>query len=371
MGKTWSVLAAAGICAFWIGQAAAVNAPDYDIPYAAAQFAHEFPDSNRGAEGGNGYQLTGGLPLNFSFLPSKTALEVSFYDVGRKRHLDGNKDYQTAITADLVKDFGLYGWSEQGLRLKPFVLVGVGAVHEDVLGEGHWHAGVNGGGGVLLPTSFHGLALRTEGRLLYQRNDQSVAGQSGLLDWRVSVGLQIPLWFLADHMGKLGAAPECGVAVVGASGGRADCGADSDHDGVADAADQCPGTTLGTPVDAKGCPSGEAALMRNIQFKLDSAELTEDSKHILDGVAATLNAPESANVAIEVGGHTDAAGSDPYNLMLSQQRAESVKQYLIGRGVAAERLKPRGYGKAEPVADNSTEQGREENRRVTFRIMVE
>ena len=371
MRKTRSVLAAFGISAFWMGQAAAVNAPDFDIPYAAAQYAHEFPDGDRDAANGNGYQLTAGMPLHWDLLPSKTALEVSFYDVSRKRNLDGNKDYQTSITADLVKDFGLYGWSNAGVRFKPFVLLGVGAVHEDVLGEGHWHPGVNAGGGLLLPTTYHGVALRSEGRVLYQRNDQSVAGQSGLLDWRLSVGLQIPLWFMADHMGKLAPAPECGVAVVDASGNRTDCGADSDHDGVADAADQCPGTTLGTPVDANGCPSGETALMRNIQFKLDSAEITADSKHILDNVAATLNAPESAGIAVEVGGHTDALGSDPYNIMLSQQRVEAVRQYLIGKGVAADRLKAHAYGKADPVADNSTEQGRQENRRVAFRIIVD
>ncbi|HVT37133.1 MAG TPA: OmpA family protein, partial [Nevskiaceae bacterium] len=254
---------------------------------------------------------------------------------------------------------------------KPFVLAGLDAVHEDVLGESHWHFGIDAGGGLLVPTSFHGLALRAEGRLQYQFNDQSVASESSLLDWRVGVGIQVPLYFLADKMGKTAAAPECGVAVVSPEGARPDCGVDSDHDGVPDAADQCPGTTAGTPVDAHGCPAGEAALMRNIQFRLDSAELTEDSKKILDGVAATLKQPESANINVEIGGHTDTTGSDPYNQMLSQQRAESVKQYLIGKGVTAERLKTRGYGKAEPVADNTTEQGREENRRVAFRILVD
>ncbi|HVT35787.1 MAG TPA: hypothetical protein VHE37_09395, partial [Nevskiaceae bacterium] len=109
MRKTWSVLAAVGLGAFCVDQAAAVNAPDYDIPYVAAQYAHEFPDSSRDAKNGEGYQLTAGMPLNFKFLPSKTALEVSFYDVARKRNLDGLKDYQSVISTDLVKDFGLYG----------------------------------------------------------------------------------------------------------------------------------------------------------------------------------------------------------------------------------------------------------------------
>jgi outer membrane protein OmpA-like peptidoglycan-associated protein len=70
------------------------------------------------------------------------------------------------------------------------------------------------------------------------------------------------------------------------------------------------------------------------------------------------------DVNIEVAGHTDSKGSDAYNMKLSQQRAEAVRNFLISRGVAADRLTAKGYGESQPVADNATEEGRFQNRRV-------
>ena len=76
------------------------------------------------------------------------------------------------------------------------------------------------------------------------------------------------------------------------------------------------------------------------------------------------------NLLIEIGGHTDDRGSALYNERLSQARAESVRQYLIGRNVSADQLTAKGYGASQPLADNDTEAGRAENRRVEFRIVL-
>ena len=69
-----------------------------------------------------------------------------------------------------------------------------------------------------------------------------------------------------------------------------------------------------------------------------------------------------------VSGHTDSNGSDAYNLNLSQRRALSVKNYLVGQGVPASRIQTLGYGESSPIADNSTEYGRSQNRRVELTI---
>ena len=71
---------------------------------------------------------------------------------------------------------------------------------------------------------------------------------------------------------------------------------------------------------------------------------------------------------MEVAGHTDSVGNADYNEELSRQRAESVRQYLLDRGVAADRVSARGYGELDPIASNETESGRAMNRRVEFRV---
>jgi len=75
------------------------------------------------------------------------------------------------------------------------------------------------------------------------------------------------------------------------------------------------------------------------------------------------------NIRVEIAGHTDARGSDAYNSKLSNQRAQSVMNYLTERGIAADRMSAKGYGESEPVADNETDEGRELNRRVELKIL--
>jgi outer membrane protein OmpA-like peptidoglycan-associated protein len=72
---------------------------------------------------------------------------------------------------------------------------------------------------------------------------------------------------------------------------------------------------------------------------------------------------------IEVGGHTDNIGNDLSNLTLSEQRAKSVMNYLIEKGITATRIEAKGFGKSKPVADNSTEAGRSKNRRTEFKVL--
>lgn len=108
-------------------------------------------------------------------------------------------------------------------------------------------------------------------------------------------------------------------------------------------------------------------ILQGVNFEFDKSVLLEESKQILDRVAASLIAhPE---VKIEVGGHCDSDGSDEYNLGLSDRRAKAVRDYLIKKGVPATRLTSKGYGESQPIADNNTAEGKAKNRRVELKRM--
>ncbi|MFZ3260811.1 MAG: OmpA family protein [Thiobacillus sp.] len=103
-------------------------------------------------------------------------------------------------------------------------------------------------------------------------------------------------------------------------------------------------------------------VLEGVNFDFDKATLRQEDMGNLDNDVATLKA--WGDVDIEVAGHTDSMGSDAYNMKLSRQRAAAVRNFLISRGVAADRLTAKGYGESQPVADNATEDGRFKNRRV-------
>ena len=101
-------------------------------------------------------------------------------------------------------------------------------------------------------------------------------------------------------------------------------------------------------------------------FETDSAILKPESRDQLRNIAEIMKA--YPNVAVRIGGYTDSSGDAAANLRLSQDRANSVRQELMGLGIAGERLTAEGYGQEQPVADNATEAGRAQNRRVALRV---
>jgi OOP family OmpA-OmpF porin len=106
-----------------------------------------------------------------------------------------------------------------------------------------------------------------------------------------------------------------------------------------------------------------------IHFETNSEKIQSDTYSILNELATALQSSLTDAVLI-IAGHTDAKGSEQYNLQLSQRRAQSVKNYLVNRGIADRRLIARGYGEAYPMASNETTDGRALNRRSEF-IRVE
>ena len=377
MRKTLWAVAIAVTCS---GPALAVTAEGTSGNYATLLGAYEISDSARKADDGLGGQLTFGIPLSIPH----GAIELSYYDVGRDRALDGNKDYQTSLLVNYVHDFGAFGWSQGGLSFKPFVLGGLGGVQEDVLGEKRTHLGADVGVGTLIGLPWYGLAVRTEARALGQSNDRSVAGQDYLIDYRIMLGLQVPL-MLAGAVATAPEAPQaveaCELSVVDPVSGRKDCAADSDHDGVADGVDQCPASEPGAIVNAVGCPAVEAAAavapppaapvpipeVQSVNFADNSFDIDDESKKKLDNVVVVLASDPAVRVEIE--GRTDNRGSEAYNIVLGNQRAEAVRQYLIAKGADALRLSAISFGEFKPVATNKTEAGRHSNRLVQFRII--
>ena len=122
----------------------------------------------------------------------------------------------------------------------------------------------------------------------------------------------------------------------------------------------------GGQVNECGCAIGEVLQLRGVKFEFNSARLTVNAQAILDSIAKTVMHYDA--VQAEIAGHSDSLGPEGYNQSLSEERAGVVRDYLVQRGVAADRLTAAGYGESEPIADNSTEEGRERNRRVELRI---
>lgn len=142
---------------------------------------------------------------------------------------------------------------------------------------------------------------------------------------------------------------------------------DKDGDGVNDEVDKCPNEP-GTPENG-GCPTLQQYNFNanNVQFATGSAVLTAGAKKELDKGAQILTDHPEVKIAIE--GYTDNTGNADLNKKLSQKRAETVKAYFVGKGVSADRLTATGFGAGNPIADNKTKAGRDQNRRVEFKTI--
>ena len=213
-----------------------------------------------------------------------------------------------------------------------------------------------------------------------------------------------------DGDGVLDADDACPDRVGEASGSRPGCPPDRDGDGIDDAADRCPdeaGPSSTVPaehgcpvardadgdgfvdeVDAcpdeagqgsddpkkNGCPTAvrlvgdQIVILQRVEFATGKALLAPSSLNVLEQVAKVMQEhPEIARVGVD--GHTDGVGREQANIALSQRRALAVVTWLTDHGVDARRLEARGFGPRQPIADNGTEAGRQQNRRVEFNIL--
>ncbi len=147
---------------------------------------------------------------------------------------------------------------------------------------------------------------------------------------------------------------------------------DNDKDTFADKDDKCPNVPGIAP---DGCPKtytrvvvteNKIELKQAVFFDTNRATIKPVSFALLDDVASALR--DNPKIKVEVQGHTDSQGNDAFNKKLSQNRAESVRTYLIKKGITSDRMDPKGYGEDQPLEDNRTTDGRAKNRRVEFVI---
>jgi outer membrane protein OmpA-like peptidoglycan-associated protein len=166
---------------------------------------------------------------------------------------------------------------------------------------------------------------------------------------------------------------ECWQAVGGVDKMMERCGdkmpvavdGDEDGDGVPDSRDKCPGTPKGAKVDADGCEI-MADMVINVtaeHFDFDSAELKPAMRAVGDEIVAKVKASKG-DERLHIIGYTDSTGPEAYNLGLSERRAQAVANWLIQQGIPADHITTTGMGEANPIADNSTREGRSMNRRV-------
>jgi OOP family OmpA-OmpF porin len=278
-----------------------------------------------------------------------------------------------SISQGDLRDFRQYGVGldfnyrfVRGDGPSPFVLLGAGIQRNDVLPESaNDNDGFANVGFGLVTGGLGKSEIRLRAELRYVRDRFEVANEGEKNDRRLGIGVQIPLGrrtverIVEREVVREQIVERPAPAQI----------VDSDNDGVPDQNDACPGTLAGLATDNRGCASTSPQVVRleGVNFELNSAVLTADATQILLGVADALRGEPTLRA--EIAGHTDSSGSDEYNQRLSQQRADSVLQFLANQGIDRSRLVARGYGESRPVTDNASAAGRERNRRVEFEVL--
>lgn len=312
------------------------------------------PDSQRTDKYGTAFRATYGKRLSESWWLEPT-LFSGVIEAGRTGLTDY---YQQGAGVD-------FSYRLPGERtFTPFGLIGAGVSRNDVANHSDSEFGGYGNLGLGVLTSAitdSGLRLRAEVRYVYDTFDD------GLSDVHLAAGITLPIGTTRSQVVEKIRYIEKPVVIekeklVGM--------ADSDSDGVVDGVDQCPNTLEGLQVNAVGCVETDreqSVVLSGVSFEFNSDRLTANAKDILAKTADALRG--QPDLRVELAGHTDSVGSANYNQQLSQKRADAVRNHLIDSGIAPERLVANGYGESRPVRSNSSEEGRERNRRVEFNVI--
>ena len=314
-------------------------------------------------------------------LTEKWMLEVSF-DYGFTKFNGGLNDGMSAnnyfMTLNALRNFGPV---LKNKRLTPYVIAGVGlgvmesGLFDDPVGA----LGQIGGGAHYAFTD--NLFLRGEVRGLFN-TDPSMANLVVQIGPTFHFGgakpvppppppPPPPVWKDFDEDGVPDHLDKCPTTPKGCIVDKDGCPLDADVDGVCDGLDECPDTPLGTAVDEKGCPvrpdTVALSWAEGLTFALGSAQLTPQAEGVLDGVVVLAN--KHSDTMVEIGGYTDSTGSAVFNQRLSEDRALSVRNYMVLKGITPDRLRAIGYGETNFVATNDTNEGMQQNRRVEFKFL--
>lgn len=254
---------AAVMAVLWCGSAAAVTTPQYGVPYFGIGPSAITPDSVRKSSAvSGGYQIYLGMPVDW-LKTGREAIELKLLDHEMVR-FDDEPNYTTALALDYIYDLGNRSTGEGFLTgTKFFVGAGGSLVRESNFGQNGTYFAANLSSGLLFPLGFKGWAIRADARVQFENNADACSDAntalgycekttSLLMDTFLSAQLQIPLTIFFDKPKPLPPPTECPITVVGDQT-RPDCATDSDRDGVQDGQDECPGSTAGDAVDARGC----------------------------------------------------------------------------------------------------------------------
>lgn len=225
-------------------------------------------------------------------------------------------------------------------RISPFLLAGGGwnVKHREFASDNK-NSYLNVGAGFLTDLfSGSDVALRTE--LRYRFDGQSPSAK----DLMINVGLQIP--FGSPYAQPVAAPPPPPPPPPPAR---------------TEPAPPPPPPPAPVPVP------GDVIVLEGVTFAFDSDRITADERGTLNEAVAILR--RNPEVRVEVAGHTDSVGTAAYNVSLSDRRARAVLEFLAAQGIDRARMRARGYGQAEPIADNATDAGRAQNRRVELRVL--
>jgi OOP family OmpA-OmpF porin len=292
------------------------------------------------------------------------------------KHLSDRWSIELNLNGARLETFEPYAASLDVLRvfrrdaaLSPYVTFGAGAIHNETGGaRDRTDVMAQAGAGLLWRLGENArrtsaFSVRPEIKARWDH-----AGRYDFVDYLATLSFQFsfgpaaPVARLAPAKESIAPSPEAPPAPPPPA-----TPPDLDRDGVVDASDRCPGTPDGVAVDEVGCTQQGTVTLAGVRFENASATLMRDSTDTLDRVAADLR--KYPQLRIEVQGHTDSVGSAEYNRRLSQLRADAVRGYLIEQGVRAEQVVARGYGEADPIADNATAAGRAQNRRVMMSVL--
>jgi len=256
---------------------------------------------------------------------------------------------------------------------RPYALAGVmGSYHHNADSQS-WSPAAELGVG-LSKTITDSSDFRVEAGYRYDWDDKTQPSENGYGDWFLGFSI-------VSRFGEPPAAPAPAAAPPPPP--TPDCSTmDSDHDGVNDCDDKCPGTPAGTLVGPDGCPQKVVIDLRGVNFKFDYpkkghvdaaeigkalAEPSSDSIATLDQAVDTLQ--RYPQVHVTVAGYTDSKGTEQYNQALSERRAKIVYDYLTSHGIDASRLEgPIGHGENDPIDTNATDAGRARNRRTELQV---
>ncbi|MEY3359062.1 MAG: hypothetical protein RI923_322 [Pseudomonadota bacterium] len=240
-----------------------------------------------------------------------------------------------------------YYFTKDGSAWDPYIVGGLGATDHDVADgsfEGtEWAAKLGFG---IETDRRKRVDFRVEAGARYDSHTETLIDEDTGRTL-VELGAFVDLYAAASILVKLGdlaapvvAAPTCDTL-------------DGDNDGVNDCNDKCPNSEAGQTIGADGCPVKLSIDLKGVNFDFDKATLRPDAVAILDEAVAVL--AKYPELRVEVAGHTDLCGKDTYNQGLSQRRAQTVYDYLTGKGIDAGRLAgPNGYGESRPL--EATEQ---------------